>query len=45
MNDGTYVISLDEDKSIETYWIALHVNGDSLTYLESFGVKYILKEI
>ena len=27
--DWTYVVNLDEYKSVETYWIALHVNGDN----------------
>ena len=40
-----YIINLDEYKSVGTYWIALDKNGDSVTYFDSFGVEYILKEI
>ena len=29
IKDGTYVISLDEYKSIEIHWIPLHVNGNN----------------
>ena len=40
-----YVINLDESKSIETHWIALHVNGNNVIYFDSFGVSNISKEI
>ena len=40
-----YITNLDEYKSVGTHWIALHKNGDSVTYFDSFGVEYILKEI
>ena len=39
-----YVTNFDEFKSIETYWIALYVNGNNATYLDSFGVEHIPKE-
>ena len=42
--DVEYVISLDEYESVRTHWIALYVNGDSVTYVDSYGVKYILKK-
>ena len=32
-------------KSIGTHQIALYVNNDNITYFDSFGVEYILKEI
>ena len=41
---GAYIINLDEYKSIRTHWIALHVNGDNVTYFDTFGVEYILNE-
>ena len=28
-----------------THWIALHVNGNHVTYFDNFGVEYIQKEI
>ena len=33
--DLTYVINLDEYKSLRTHWIALFVNGDNVTYFDS----------
>ena len=38
-------ISLDEFKSIETHWIALHVNINNIIYFDSFQVEHIQKEI
>ena len=43
--DKTYVINLDEYKSIEIHWIALYVNGENVTYFDSFGAEHISKEI
>ena len=34
INDGAYVINLDEYKSIGAHWIALYVNDDNVTYFE-----------
>ena len=45
IKDGACVINLDEYISIGTQWIALCVNGDNVTYFDSFGVEHILKEI
>ena len=28
-----------------TYWTALYVNAENVTYFDSFGVKHIPKEI
>ena len=42
---ATYVINLDEFKSRETHWIALHVNGNSIIDFDRFGDKHIPKEI
>ena len=36
IRDGAYVINLDEFKSIQTHWIALYVDGDNVTYFNSF---------
>ena len=44
IKDGTYIINLDEYKSIGTQWIALYVNVDIVSYFDSFGVKYIPKK-
>ena len=45
IKDGSYVINLDELKSIETLWIALYVNGYNIIYFESFGVEHKVKQI
>ena len=42
---GAYVTNLDKFKSIETYWIALYVNGNNIIYFDSFGAEHISKEI
>ena len=42
---GTYVINLDENKSIGPRWIALYVHGDNVTYFDSLEVKHIPREI
>ena len=42
---GAYVMNLDEYKSLGTNWIVLYVNGDNVTYVDSFGVEYIPTEI
>ena len=44
INDGAYVINLDEFKSIGTHWIALYVNGNNIINFDSFGVEHISKE-
>ena len=38
MNDGAYVIDLDEDADVGTYWIALFCNRGEIVYFDSFGV-------
>ena len=45
IKDEAYVINLDEYELIGTHWIALYVNGDNVTYFDSFGVEHIPKEI
>ena len=53
IKNGTYIINLDEYSDIGTHWIAFWVIGASpkdvdnndVTYFDSFGVEYILKEI
>ena len=38
-------INLDEYSDIGTYWVALHVNNNDVTYFDSFGVEHVPKEI
>ena len=45
IKDGAYVINLDEYSDIGTHWIALYVNNKTATYVNSFGIEYIPKEI
>ena len=45
IKDGLYLINVDEDKSVETHWIALYVNDNNVTFFDSIGVQHILKEI
>ena len=45
MQDGTYVINLDEYKSIGTNWIALYVSASNITYFDNFGVYMFQKKL
>ena len=45
IKDKEYVINIDELKSIETYWIALYVNGNNETYFDNFCVEHIQKKV
>ena len=45
INDGAYVINLDEYANIGTHWIALYVSNNNAINFDSFGVELIAKEI
>ena len=45
MKDETYIVHLDKYKSIGMHWIALCLNGNNVTYFDSFDTKYVSKEI
>ena len=45
INDGAYIINLDEYFDIGTHWVALWVSNNNVTYFDSFGVEHIPKEI
>ena len=45
IKSGVYIINLNESESIGTYWIALYINDNNVTYFDSFGVEHISKEI
>ena len=45
IQDGAYVINLGEYSDIGTYWIALYVKNNNITYFDSFRVEHIAKEI
>ena len=40
-----HITILDGYESVETHWITLYVNGDSVTYWYSFGVENIPKKL
>ena len=40
-----YIINLDEYESMGTHWIDLYVNDNKATYIDTFTVQYIPKEI
>ena len=44
LKDGTCVINLGEYMSIGTYQIALNVDGDNVTYYDSFEAEQIRKK-
>ena len=45
IENGAYVINLDEYRDIGTHWVALYVNNKTITCFDSFGVEHIPKEI
>ena len=46
INDGAYIINLDEYSDVGTHWVALSVNNNNnVTYFDSVGVEHIPKEI
>ena len=46
IKDGAYVRNLDEYSDIGTYWAAMYMqNNNNVTYIDSFGVEHIPKEI
>ena len=45
INDGAYVIGLDEYSDIGTHWIVLFCNRNEIVYFDSFGVEHVPEEI
>ena len=45
IKDGEYIVTPDEYESIGTHWIALYVNGENVTYFDTFGAGHIPNEI
>ena len=39
-----FVVNPVQYKSARTHWIAFYVNGNIMTYFDSFGVEHISKE-
>ena len=45
IKDEVYEIDLHEYSDVGTHWIDLYAQNNGVTYLDSFGVEYIPKEI
>ena len=45
IKEGVCITNTDEYSDIVTYWIALYVNAQAITYFDSFGIEHIPKEI
>ena len=45
INDGAYVINLDEYSDMGTHWVALYLNDKIATCFDSFGIEHISKEV
>ena len=45
MNDGAYVINLNEYADVGIYWIALLFNRSEIVFFDSFDVKHVPEEI
>ena len=45
IKDGAYIINLDEQSDIVTYWTALYSLNNGVTYFDSFGLEHNSKEI
>ena len=43
IKNGTFIMNLDEIKSIKTHWIILSVNAENVGYFDDFRVKHISK--
>ena len=45
INDGAYIINLDEYADVGAHWIALFCSKSEIIYFDSFGVEHIPEEI
>ena len=45
INNGGYIVNLDEYENIGTLWIVLYLRNNEVIYFDSFGVEHIPKEI
>ena len=45
IEDGAYVINLDEYADAGTHWIALFCNKNEMVYFDNFGVEHVPEEI
>ena len=45
IENGAYVINLDEYADVGTHWIALYCKDNEVIYFDSFGVEHVPKEV
>ena len=45
IKDRAYVINLDEDRLIETHWIALYANSSNIVYLDVLQWNFFQKKL
>ena len=45
MNDGEYVINLDDKQSKGTHWVSSFIDRNTAMCFNFFGIKYIPQEI
>ena len=45
IQDGAYVINLDEYGDVGTHWITLFCRKNEIVYSDSFGVEHVPEEI
>ena len=45
INDGAYVISLDDKKVMEHIGFCYSLTKNMAVYIDSFGIEYILQEV
>ena len=45
IKDGAYIMNLNEYSNIGTYWVALYIQNNDVSYQGSFGVGHIPRKI
>ena len=45
MNDGAYVLNLNDKNSKGTHWFSLFADRSTAVYFDSFGIEYIPQEV
>ena len=45
INDGTYLINLDEYADVSIHWIAVFCNRNEIVCFDSFSVEHVPEEI
>ena len=45
IKDETFFINLNDKQSKGTHWISLFIHKNTVTYFDSFGIKYIPQDV